>query len=168
MPWSLGWPNETLTHKDPWPWPWSSSFFQVKGIIFEFLQIQGKGWRVKKFKDISRVILEIPWTSRQGLSRNDDSKSRVELLKYPKILGNPWKTSKILENSPKSLKILDKVWKYLEKNQNSLKILEKFQVVNIKIYQGFFKVQPWRASNFQGKDKVRFSRNLIFVSRFER
>ena len=34
------------------------------------------------------------------------------------------------------------------------------QGLNIKTYQGFFKVQPWKPRIFQGKDKVRISRNL--------
>ena len=39
-------------------------------------------------------------------------------------------------------------------------ILFSSQGFNIKTYQGFFKFQPWKPWTFQGKDKVRISRNL--------
>ena len=119
---------------------------------------KGNPWNPLNFK--ARLIKEC-WLQVKGW-----------VVEIPK---NPWKSLKILENPRKSLKIFKNPWKSLikfestlKKNQNSLKILENFQVVKIEIFKGVCKVQPWRTSNFQGKDKVRVSRNLICISRFER
>ena len=126
-------------------------------------------------------------TPSQGLSCWNTQKS-LEILEKPrkslKILQNPWKSLKKFENTLKKIKI---PWKSLKIFKwRTLKSIEDFsrfnldeprifkartrlgfqgisfssQGLNIKTYQGFFKVQPWKPRIFQGKDKVRISRNL--------
>ena len=118
-----------------------------------------------------------------SVSRNTTDKSRVELLKYPSIFQGH--SLKILEfqgkdrgNDFKGDHSQVKGWTIKISKDFSRATLENPQTssqgwglqfqglwltsqgLKTKKDRGFFKAKPWKSSNFQGKDEVRFSRNL--------